>query len=117
MRDIYLDESTGDIAVVGNQVLLMDEEDKIVRQKLQIRLNTAQGEWFYDSEAGVPYFQEILKKPYQKNVVDAILRQTILETEGVTQLLSFNSEFIPSQRKYKLDFSVTTKKGLLNVSL
>lgn len=117
MSDIYLDEGTGDIALVGNTPVLIKDNAQLVRQRLQIRLNTFLEEWFYNSEVGVPYFENVLKKPYNKALVESTFRSAILGTEGVIEIIFFSSEFDPITRIYKLDFTVTTPFGNVSVQI
>lgn len=111
MSDIYLNPSTGDIDLSTKQPILITEIATAVRQRLHIRLNTFEGEWFYDSYVGVPYFQDILGHKYSKSIIDNTLRRTIIETEDVVELVEYSSSFNPSSRTFNTTFTVTVSNG------
>lgn len=117
MSDIKLNTATGDIDVINNQITLTSDIASLVVQRLTIRLNTFEGEWFYDSEVGVPYYQNIFGNRYNKSIIDSIMRREILETEDVIDLVEYNSSFNSSTRKLNLDFIVTTSQGNVNISI
>lgn len=118
MGDIYLDEATGDIAFINKTPVLITDNGKAVRQRLYIRLNTAQGEWFYNSEKGVPYFQDIFGTRGSQGLIESILRSEIIETEGVLEILSFSSSFNYSDRKLNIETTVSTREGdIVSVSV
>lgn len=86
-----------------------------VAQRLLIRLRTFRGEWFINTEYGVPYWQEILGKKPGKSRVDAIFQEQILLEDGVKEIISFNSTFI--NRQYSLTFSVKVVSGDVTESI
>jgi hypothetical protein len=108
MSDLLIDPATGDIKIVNNAPILETDEATLVRQRLTIRLNTFLGEWFYNLEVGVPYFEQILTQQYQRFLVENILRDVILKTEGVVRITNFEGTFNPRERVYNATFTVTT---------
>ena len=111
MGDIYLDPATGDIDFSTKEPTLITDVATAVRQRLHIRLNTFEGEWFYDSSVGVPYFQGILGQQFSQSIIDNTLRRTIIETEDVIELTEYSSSFDRMSRTYNLSFTVTTSTG------
>lgn len=80
-----------------------------VAQRLFIMLRTFQGEWFLNTQHGVPYWQSILGKKTSKAAVDLILQQKILAENGVKELTYFKSTLV--NRKYELTFKVKVTTG------
>lgn len=111
MSDIQLD-SSGDILVDNGEVILMTDTLDIIKQRLQIRLQTFKGEWFLNPNVGLPYFQEILKKGTDITIVDNIFRSYIENTRDIKEITNFKSVFNHSDRTYTLDFDVTTYTNL-----
>lgn len=72
-------------------------------------LRTFQGEWFLNTQHGVPYWQSILGKKTSKAAVDLILQQKILAEDGVKELTYFKSTLV--NRKYELTFKVKVTTG------
>lgn len=106
MSDILIDPSTGDIKIEGNKVVVTKDIPTLVRQRLKHRLDTSKGEWFLDSNYGVPYFQSIFVKPFDKSFVDNILRRVILDTEDVVSISSYSSSLDHANRVFSITFSV-----------
>ncbi|ODN41079.1 hypothetical protein [Piscirickettsia litoralis] len=69
-------------------------------QRLSIKLNTFQGEWFLDDTAGIPYFQNILGNKVTADVIDSIFKKAILEEKDVSTILEFTSSIDNAKRKY-----------------
>lgn len=91
--------------------MIVNKQVDVVAQRLTIRLRTFLGEWFLNTQYGVPYFERILRKGVNKTSVDNILREQILEEAGVLEIESFISEFDPSARSYSCKFQVKTASG------
>jgi len=77
-NDLALDE-------FGNLVFWEGEETLAneVAQSIRNRLLMYRGEWFYDLDEGIPYFEEVLRKAPDFSLIDQIFRQAISETPGV----------------------------------
>jgi len=80
----------------------------VVAQRLLIRLRSFQGEWFLDTNYGVPYWS-ILGHKIKKSAVDLIFQREILAENGVKELTFFESTF--ENRKYSLSFRVKVTTG------
>lgn len=113
MSSFKLDQQTGDIEIIANKPSLTTGIDAI-RQHLQTTLRLFMGEWFLDTTKGVPWFQDILIKNPSFAVVSAVLRNTILNTPGVLQLVEFNLDFDKSIREMSLAFKALTTEGLID---
>lgn len=88
---------------------LVTSDDETV-QRIWIRLNRELGEWFLNTEVGLPWYQEgygiLGSKPAFKNEIDLLIRREILNTVGVDQILKFNSLFLTGTRVYDVFCSV-----------
>lgn len=101
--DLQVDTTTGDLALSNNDLVLLDGI-QAVAQHIRIRLRFFLGEWFLDSEVGLPYYQQILKKNPNENIVRSVLRKAILTTPGVQEISSFSFEFEGSTRVLTVNF-------------
>jgi len=70
----------------GNGELLVVDELTALRQKVDQRLSLFKGTWIIDINAGVPYLQDILKKPVDPGLAASILGNEILKEDEVTSL-------------------------------
>lgn len=87
------------------------QDAEAVAQKVRTRLYTLQGEWFLDTDAGVPYLQKITTKPVDLNYVEAVLKQTILDTEGVDSISNWSATLNRDTRKFSISCTVSTIYG------
>ena len=113
--DLKLDTLTGDLAMDGLD-LVMTSDKEVITQRLLVRLRFFKGEWFLDTRAGVPWFQDILGKGRSLRSVESILKQQILATEGVNEIQSFSLEYDQAGRCLSVVFRVDTDAGELTIS-
>jgi len=112
IRDIKIN-SLGDIDLSAYKFEFAFDADYIV-QKLAITLRTFLGEWFLDTSAGIPYFEDILKKNYDPTRVESVLKSAILDVPGVDQITAFDMNLI-NPRTLIVTFTVTTDFGELEI--
>lgn len=110
MADVALDDTTGDLAITDGSLTLTSGADAI-KQHLKQRLRLVRGEYFLDTDRGVPYYETILVKRPNGNLVEGVLKSVILGTPGVIELLTFILDFDAATRKLTLSFSVRSTDG------
>ncbi len=110
--DLKLDYSTGDILFQNGPLTKEYTTQPLtgtVAQRLFIMLRTFLGEWFLNTEHGIPYWQNILGRKTTKSAVDLILQQKILAENGVKELTYFRSTLV--NRQYEVTFKVRVSTG------
>ena len=112
--DLALDPTTHDWptpAQANNFDLpLIDGIDQIA-QSLNIRLRFFLGEWYLNTLVGVPYFQYFFIKNPNQIQVETFLKDTIINTPGVTDLTQFSSAYQANTREYSVNFTASTQSG------
>lgn len=103
-----LDPITGDIVTSGVQFLTGQEE---IAQTIRTRLKLFTGEYFRDINDGTPWFELILIKSSTLSQKDSAIKRRIAETEGVTQILSYNTDYGIDSRTYTVTCEVATVFG------
>lgn len=83
-NDFYLDES-GTVATV--------EDGEAVGEHARQRIKSYQGEWFLDTSSGVPWLQDILGRAQNVDLAESIIKATLIETPGVTDISEFSVRF------------------------
>lgn len=73
-----LDLSTGNLQILGGL--------SSITQDVRLTLKSFKGEWFLDRDAGIPYFQDVLVKTPDPNVLQSIFRRALLARPGVTSV-------------------------------
>ena len=116
MSDIFLDRRTHDI-VIGAYDLPIVRGVDLIRQCLKQRLLTILGEWFLNTEIGLPWFQELSQKGIEDDRVTALIMRVIAETEGVTEVVEFDLSLDRAARRLNVDFRVTSPEGEIAVEL
>lgn len=114
--DLLLDADTHDLAItVGD--LQITADDQSIRQSLKQRLLLFFGEWFLDTEKGVPYYQFILVKNPNLDVVQALLKDAVLGTPGVLELTAFEFDYAPGNRELTVALQGKSTAGDINFEL
>jgi hypothetical protein len=103
-----LNTITGDIVTSGVQFTSGQDE---IAQTIRTRLKLFLGEYFRDITDGTPWFQSILIKNGTLTSKDAILKQRIIQTEGVNAIVEFLSDYDIDSRKYSIQCIVSTPFG------
>lgn len=111
--DLLLSPETHDMIFVNGGCPVTVSQQDIVAQRLKITLQTFLGEWFLDTDLGIPYFQQIFTKIRSKATVDAIFQQAILDDPGVLEIVSYESSLDASTRGFDLVFSVRVADGTI----
>ena len=76
------------------------------RQKLLIRLGFFLAEWFLDITKGFDYYGIVFIKNPDFILIEATLKQYILETDGIESFISYNSSFDSTDRVLSITFKV-----------
>ena len=111
MIDLSLDLITHDLVVADYDLQLVTEVDQIV-QSVKMRLLTIFGEWFLDSREGIQYFSVVCTKNPDLSLIDSIMKATIVETEGVSELMMYTSVLDKPNRRLTITFQVNTTYGI-----
>lgn len=112
----FLLDDVGDLAIINNS-LTLNSGNAAVTQHLQIHFQIFLGEWFLDTQVGVPWFRDVLIKNPSFAVVQQMLKAVILDTPGVLQILSFSLVFdSPQKRNLSLTFKALGSNGIIDFS-
>ncbi len=114
MLDIKL-TADGDLDCSELGLQLIDGSPRVAQQ-VRTRLRTFLGEWEFDLEAGVPWYQNILGiKGVNLNDVENRLRAQVLDVADVLAIVSFSTAFNASLRTLTISARITTTFGLISV--
>jgi len=104
-----------DIDISENDLQLVEGSEQI-SQNLKIRLLFFAGEWYLDTNMGVPYYSDIFLKSPNVQHVDSVFKSVILDVKGVLDLLAYESNFDPRLRKFTINFTANTSEGVVTIS-
>ncbi len=110
--DLALDPQTHDLPAGSYGFGLANGLDRVAQQ-VRIRLKFFLGEWFLDTSRGIPYFEQVLKKTPDLHLITSLFKTEILTTPDVSALLSFDTEYKPLARSFRVAFRAETRFGEL----
>lgn len=91
-------------------------QDTLV-EKLKLKMLFVLGEYWLDTNKGVPYFDKedgkisVFSKNADLNTIESTLKAYILETEGVSEILSFSFTIDNGFRRADIVYNVKTTTG------
>ncbi len=88
-----IDQDTNDLYLEPSGNLAIARAAKAVGEHVRQRLMTFQGEWFLDTTAGVPWLEQIFAREYDPALAEAVVKAEILNTDGVSEIISFSVSF------------------------
>lgn len=107
-------DSNNDLIVENGSFQLVNDAAETV-QHVRSRLLFYLEEWFLDTQAGTPYFQQIFIKPANLANAESILKSRILNTPEVLRLIEFSLDYEgPTTRKLNVAFSAETTYGVID---
>lgn len=109
MKYRRLDEN-GDMAIGHGDADYLQDSPECVAQAVVTRLRLLRGEWFLDLSEGTPYVEGVFGK-HTKESYDFVIRQRVLETEGVTEIEDYESIFDGETRKLTVNIRINTVYG------
>jgi hypothetical protein len=110
MIDFALDPLTNDLVFREFDFDLVDDTKQIM-QNLAIRLRFVLGEWYLDITQGIPYYEEFFRKNPNQIQIESILKQEIVQTRGIVELISFEADFDKRRRIFSVKFSARSISG------
>ena len=87
--DILLDRS-GDLLLSDTGDIVLNDS---VAQKIRIRLLWFEGEWKWDREEGIPYFDQLLVKNPNLDYFESVIRDRIFEIDEITDVKNVEITF------------------------
>ena len=107
-----LDEN-GDFTFGRGRSDFLKDSPEAVAQCVKTRLALWQGQWFNDLDEGTPWIQSVLGK---KQAIELVVRSRILETDGVTEILSFVTVLDSDSRAVTATATIRTRYGDVTIT-
>lgn len=103
-------DANGDAVFGHQQNDFYRDQPEAVAQAVKTRLALFTGEWFLDVTDGTPWTTQVLGK-YTNDQYDAVIRDRILGTTGVTQIDSYSSTVNTATRTLTVTATIDTQFG------
>ena len=119
MQDIGLtprpeNEQILDINIVEGDLQIINEIDALV-QKIIIKLKFFFAEWYLDTTKGIKYYESILVKNPDINLIENIFKAAIIEEDEITRIVEFKTDYDVVNRLLTVDFIVDSIYGEVNL--
>lgn len=103
-------DSNGDYTFGQQGANFYKDSPEAVAQAIKTNLGLIQGEWFLDTTIGTPYQARILGMG-RLATYDQAIKETILNTQGVKSILTYSSNYQPTNRSASVACTVDTVYG------
>lgn len=113
MSDLLQNETTGELILTNGDLLLCTGVDR-ARQFLAQRLAAFRGEWVFDLDEGVPYFENVFVKAPDPVILEGLFKDRILSTPGIIGLDEFDLVLNTATRELSLEFLAQSTDGPIN---
>lgn len=110
--DLAMDVSTSDLIVQGDDLMIVDNAERVAQQVL-ITLREWLGEWFLKTSDGIPYLEYILVKNPNEAHIRQILTQAIESVEGVKDMTELEFAYNHVLRTLAVAYEIDTDYGLI----
>ena len=108
-------DDNGDYTFGGNLNSFYIDDPLGVAQAVVTRLKLWENEWFLDIQEGTPYLGGVIGK-YTMETFDPLIRDRILNTEGVTEILEYSSSYDGDLRKVSISVKINTSYGVTQIT-
>ena len=105
----YISFENGDMKVV--------EDYNQVIQHIKQRLQTFKGEWFLNSDEGVPYMDYVFIDNPDLNTISTVIKRAIVTTPGVESISEFAMTFDKPSRSLYATFRANGAATLENMGV
>ena len=106
--DLLIDPVTGDLDV-STGLQLIESNVVSLRQRLWLRFNIWQGDWYFDQTIGFPY-RTYLGQKVMKTILDNKIKEITRLEPDVLSIVDFQSSMDRIGRSYEAYFEVMTQE-------
>jgi hypothetical protein len=114
--DLLIDQTTNDLALVNGDLIFTQSNPVEVGQRVAMKLRTFEGEWFLDTDYGIPFLDQIINARTKKEV-DAIYIGEIRDEDGVESIISYSSNLDKNTRSYEANVTISTADGIIEIPI
>lgn len=107
-------DAAGDYTLGSGQDFHVNTPEAVA-QAVKTRLGLSAGEWFIDVADGMPWNTEVLGK-HSIQAVDAVIKERILGTPGVTQIDDYTAAYDGATRRLSVTVTISTAYGQTTVT-
>lgn len=102
--DILLNRD-GDLFVSPDGDIILSDS---IAQKINIQMKWFEGEWRWDEEEGLPYFEELFIKNPDTDSFESMIREKIFEIDEITEVRSVSIIYDEKSREAYIKYTALT---------
>lgn len=102
-----------DLDISSGNLVVVQDRDTCLANKLTIRFQLFLGEWFMDSRIGVPYYQVVFVKNPNLVIIGQLFRNVIYGTPGIKNILSEDISFFSAFRQLSATYKIQSDTGAI----
>lgn len=110
MMDLLLRDH--DLALDKGDLLICGTDTDAIAQLISTRLKILAGEWFLDSNIGIPYLTKILGNKRNDRFLQKLITQEVLAIPSVKELSDFNFTSGPESRHIIIRFKAILSSNI-----
>lgn len=112
MTDILLNAQENTFFKSKSKLYLCRSNLEYLQQKIRIALSFQKGEWFTDSDIGLPYIPDFdISKTDHRSLLTACIQARVMKIDGIKKMLSFDTDYDDNLRCLYVEFVVNTTDG------
>jgi hypothetical protein len=104
------EDDNGDYTFGQGDSTFLINSPEAVAQAVKTRFKLWRGQWFLDKTSGTPWVQSVLGKQ-PPDVYNLAIRQRILQTQGVSSIISFDTVVDGKTRRVSFTATIDTIYG------
>ena len=104
--------SDGDLVITNNEIEITQETDLII-QTIQYVLSTHKGEWIFNEDEGIDFYNIVGKKDIDEGVIKSEIERGIVQVDSELVIEDFTMTFDKEARKLHIDFKARKNGGEL----
>lgn len=114
MKNLYLDQTTGDLVIENFNFRLTSTDVEYYAQKIENVVKVNYKEYFLNRDAGIPYWGPnglVMKKNPDLDTVQALIINEIASIQGIDSIEKYAASLDNSTRTYTAQIRVVTTSG------
>lgn len=108
---LYLDTTNKDLVIEDYNLKMTTTDGEYIAQKIENLLLFFKGEWFLNEDLGLPYYDDILIKNPDLNLVTNLFKSEVLSIEEIKSIKKFEVNYNNSTRILSINWTVISSSG------
>jgi len=113
MKSIAIDPKTANFVRENGKIRYTKTELEFLAQVVRHELSIFLGEWYLNTEKGLPYRPQTARKSEHRSILETALRAKLISIKGIKRVVEFAPQYDKKERLYEVAIAAETNVGLL----